>query len=468
MRRNRKWGILVGVLLVAFIGLGWFIVSLTGEHPDYVRAAKELPTAKARAEANFGPLTWEEYRKAHGITTKSDLAEWRRIESTIPTIVDDYFDVLNAPTPTEVEVLTHERAWFLSLDDEIEGLGFQHEMFPGGDDWNVEAYGRLKALTKACHVGLVGAADTGDAALVLEIGRAMNKVNAVVNQEPSILGLLVFRAQRAIAEAAIMRAACRNRDNDAVMDALRQIAREQPQVPTPREFIGGNVRQDAIYRKQMAACPLGELDALLDTWTFDFEPQDTGIVSWIRDKWSTVTGKEPKHLRRVGPNTKAALEARSFEVMTRFEGALSLALKGDFSAYRSLEKSLATVKTRREPSYEFALAMTSTLVTKSYLNGLFVERATLASIEMLRRFPELSSVPESLPSDLSFSDPFGGKPVLYMRTDQGFVLYPRGMDLDDDKFVPFSPDLLSREGRFVKGAEGHEWGFVVSYVPKPN
>jgi hypothetical protein len=53
-----------------------------------------------------------------------------------------------------------------------------------------------------------------------------------------------------------------------------------------------------------------------------------------------------------------------------------------------------------------------------------------------------------------------------MRTPSGFVLYPRGIDLDDDKFVPFSPELLAAEGKIVKGAEGHEWGFVVSYIPK--
>lgn len=72
MKRNRIRLYIGGVLVIGcFI---FIVLDLTGEHPDYKRAAKGLEEARSRAEKSIGPLSWSEHRKEAGTEHSSDLA----------------------------------------------------------------------------------------------------------------------------------------------------------------------------------------------------------------------------------------------------------------------------------------------------------------------------------------------------------------------------------------------------------
>jgi hypothetical protein len=106
-------------------------------------------------------------------------------------------------------------------------------------------------------------------------------------------------------------------------------------------------------------------------------------------------------------------------------------------------------------------------VIESYERSVFLERAVAASMSLVRKFPVQSALPETLPDDVAFVDPFGGGPARYRRTSVGFIIYTRAANGVDDGFELDSPEQAGMEGSFKKGKDGKDWGFIVSYVPDP-
>ena len=118
-----------------------------------------------------------------------------------------------------------------SLPSAIDGLTIQHEQRSDGSDWSFEHFAKIKQIAKACHIGLVGAADLGDYKAVLDIGRAMNSICAALIQEPDMLSTLVSHAIRAIANFAVLRAAVRNRTDTRVIGPLAHLPRRSSTSP---------------------------------------------------------------------------------------------------------------------------------------------------------------------------------------------------------------------------------------------
>ena len=223
---------------------GVFLAS--GEHPDYKRAAEGLPLAKSRAQEMFGTLSWEQYRRETGTVRNVDLSLWKKAADSVPQHIKDYLTSIS-PTETNLDVYSQDRDWFNEVDALTANLHFEYQLDDYGTDWDYGQFTHSRDLAKALAVGIIGAADEGDAEAVLMIGLAANTLNRALLEEPAAIPALVASAISSITNRAIVRAAVRKRKDKDVVQSLVAIAADIRSWPPIKEIMSAEIRNTQIY-----------------------------------------------------------------------------------------------------------------------------------------------------------------------------------------------------------------------------
>ncbi|MCH7905432.1 MAG: hypothetical protein IH944_12830 [Armatimonadetes bacterium] len=474
---KKKWRV-VAVIggVVALIAVG-AVFYANREHADYVRAAKLLPTARQEAEAMFGPLTWEEYRKEKGISGEADLEEWTTIAKSVPTTIsaqwslppEDSDQWKTSPySLTSRERFLAERVWFSQIGDRVDRLRFRHIMRDDGSDWDFRFIGRSTDIAKALRIGLIGAADDGNADAVLELGRAFNSVIAELAVEPSGLANLKADAFRTLLLLGVLRAAVRNRNDVAVMRSLMTVVLEYPPAPTVREAFAADARMVDVYLEQLRNLEPGEINSWFNDVVGDYEfleeMMDPSLMK-LYDLVEKFRGERPEYRRKTGRRTAAALEARHWQVLVEYTNLLEDIARNKPGARAAMIKLDDEILFGGDWSYELANSMHWSWFFELRIRNLFGERAARSAFELLSRFPDYPDLPDELPPDLVFADPFGGLPVLYRKTQTGFLIYTRYENLIDDGFPLDDPDQLREEVRLMFSSGTEDFGLTVSYDP---
>ena len=465
--KGRKWrqnAVVIGLACAAVAVIAYFA---TMEDPDYVRAAKEYDSALAAAKEAFGPLTWEEHRAQRGTDSGHDPRLWKDVADTVPSAVTRYLDAPLDPgrSPTNRALFVANRDWFLSCYDRVRNLTNRHLPEQDAVLATTTALSEIKSLVKALHIGFIGAADDGDSEGVRQTGRAMNHLIAVLNEEPDMLTALYSISMRSMAQSAWTRAYVRNRGNLAVLAAIDEVAAQYPDLPAPREIVAGQARSADEYIQLFRGRSPAEINRLLNEWTVWLNDDPNGGETWFEEKWNDVFHKDRNLNRRIGPNAARALETRYWQVMLEMDRAFERIEKG--GSVRDEIVRINELVGTRDLSYEYAAMSVVPEFIESYERSVFFERAVAASMSLVRKFPVQSALPETLPDDVAFVDPFGGGPARYRRTSVGFIIYTHSADGVDDGFELVSPEQAQLEGSFKRGKDGKDWGLIVSYVPDP-
>lgn len=457
-------------MLSVVVGLFFYLAAR--ENPDYVRAAKRLPEARMKAQSMFGPLTWDEYPAQEGIDPEADLALWQKVVDSIPVAVTSYVQDPGGSGTTRQNLFQQEQRWFENADTLIADLRWWHGMNTEHPGFGSEDLLLSKSIVQALSVGIVGAAERGDAEAVLKLGRSVNRVVEEILVEPVAWPVLVARANRSILCQALIRAAVRNRDDQAVQDSVRQILEELPVMPTVREHMGGELRSIKTFIEFLRPLSPGQVDEQLnERWGLKEEDLRSSFLDRATKFWGRITGEEdtgaePWMNRRTGSSTVDALDARVLEVLVRTTELMEAVEHNDTSARALLERPDWLLNESIDRSYELVWsAPTGTTSIDAHLRAEFHDRAALAAFGLIDRFPRQDDLPDELPADLQFPDPFGGEPAHYVKTATGFLIFTVGSDYNDAGYKPSHPDILGSEVRFTTGLIDGQWAYIISYDP---
>ncbi|MCH7905430.1 MAG: hypothetical protein IH944_12820 [Armatimonadetes bacterium] len=462
---KKKWRVLAiigGAVALVVVGAVFYA---NREHPDYVRAAKLLPAARLEAEAMFGPLTWEEYRAENGISGEVDLAKWEEVAASIPTRVKAQIDS-RSTRRTDKAVFREEREWFDRFANEVGELRFRHILMEGGEEWELP-FTQYSTIVRALTIGIVGAADEGDADAVLVIGRASNNFIAALNEEPALISEMLNYAFVAILNQGILQSAVRNRDNPAVLQSIRTVLKERMHVPTIREVMSAQARSMSLELNRFRTMsPRAINDTLNEYEEFSFAAKpEPRLQKIVYDAWERITGERPTRKRKTGRRTAAALEARYWEVLVKYTVLFEQLTANEPGTRKEIVALADFLENTRDRSYEIAPFPMFSVIIDSHIEWEFDHNVLRTAVALIERYPDHADVPEALPADLSFADPFGGDPVIFRKTPRGFLIYSRYVNESDDGFPPEQPDQLGTEASIWYSLDRQEYGLIVSYDP---
>ncbi|MCH8978345.1 MAG: hypothetical protein IH945_03775 [Armatimonadetes bacterium] len=465
--KRRKW--LWATLALVAVSFLFGAYLTTGEHPDYKRAAKGLPLAKSRAEKTFGTLTWEEYRKETGTVRNVDLSLWKKAADSVPQHIKDFWNDPYGSSLTYHDLYSQDREWFETVDALIADLHFEHQPAEDRIGWNDDCFSLSGQLGKALMVGLVGAADDGDAEAVLRIGAAMNALSWALLEEPSIMPALRQSAVASRTNHALVRAAVRNRKEKDIIRSLVAIAGDIPSWPPIKQIMSAEARGTQIYFQLFRSAKPNEIDDLLDEKVTgpDFPGASfSPLVEKGIKVWEERTDKQFDRHRRTGPHTAAALEARYWEMIVDVLPLMEGVVRNEPGSWSKLQRFPDELDDQDDRSYEMADAVVSRkLFAQVYQSIQFRYQATKVAVNLISRFPSHGDVPTTLPADLVFADPFGGDPILFKKTKRGFLIYTRYFNYKDDGFPWEYPEQEGREVSYWMSRDRKDYGLIVSYDP---
>lgn len=446
-------------LVVAGVGFSVFLQSKedqgSAENPDYVRAAKLLPEARREAEAMFGSLTWEEYRTEKGIAFQDDTAAWAEVVSNMPAIVEDQYESTPPYPRAHGEIFVAEREWFSKVRGQVEGLRIMHVLAEDGEYWAHLIFRSCGDIFKALFVGIQGAAEEGDAEAVLEIGRASNAIIAALDAEPSTTHRLYTMALQTITDHAILRSAVRSRSDAAVLRSLQTVLDERSPTPTIREVMNAEARSQSLEFQRVGRLSPYEIDEMLNA---------VNVYDSVFGEW----GPEPKG--STGMRTADALETRYWESAVHYTRLFEDLVAQKPGARQEINSLDDTLKRTNDVSYWLAASPTFSWTVDIHLRYVFDDLAVPAAIALIERYPVHADLPEALPADLSFPDPFGGGPVIYHKTPHGFAIDSRHSNPLSNRFpintFPLHEPVRRESEVAISYFEGGTvWGLRVSYDP---
>ena len=468
MKRKRKWWfIAVFVALVA----GTFLVFLAlGEHPDYRRAAKGLDEARSRAQELIGPMSWAEYRAERGVGPSDDLEDWEELEDSIPQAYHDHSHSL--ATRTNVRpisaVYQDSRAWLFSLAGKIEGLRLTHLEGLDEDHRFSSALQASGGIATAVWALFLGAADAGDVDGMLEATKVGTAIFEKQAEEYDMTSAVFYRSGQHMMGESIVHAAVRNRHDTEVMTALREALGARLERP-PNSARGiGEARTLFPLIDQLKSLRPEEIEEWLDANAWSSPVYYYGKeMEFLRGLFAKFGGEERRPKRGVGASTAAALEARFWEALIESVRLADQLEYGDSSVLAKAVELEARIDSPEDRSYELAshTVPIGDALDNSFNSELTMRKASKIALELISRYPDLDHLPSALPEGLAESDPFGGEPLIYRRTQRGFLIYSRGGNRVDDGFVPYFPGQMGSEVLFTGSEDGEDRGLIVSYDP---
>jgi hypothetical protein len=459
MTKGKKRLVIAGSAgLAVAIAFAWLTIVLTSEHPDYVEAAKGLENARSAARLRYGPLTWDEQRKAEGRVFRDDSNKWQQLSRSIPSSISARWQI-GVTNIDYKKTFEQERAWFESIPSQVEPLSVSYDT--AGTTLYFESFTKVKELTKACYMGLIGSADTGDAESTQLLGDTCRTLMAKVVEEPSVLAYMVAHSLQNMVLSGIVNGAVRNRTRPEILEVLSQQVNKASEYPPLPVLFGGEARGQSDYFDMLRALPPGELDAFLDIGDAGIVPPPRGLDELVLRARKLLTGKELATSRRTGPNTVDALEARELEYLIAFEEIAdsTMSFKDKQTALRVINAQILKQKDRSYEASMFAIA-------EDFLNLLhlveFQQLAAKASIDILRAFPDIRDLPKTLDVHFLVTDPYTGKVAKYERLSTGFVLYCFGPNGRDEGIaVTARPEPWG--GFYMSTGSGDDWGYYIQY-----
>lgn len=459
-KKWRFWAILVVVPVAAIAA---FFYYQSKEDPDYIRAAKRLPDAKARALEMFAPMTWDEYRRENGIVYRDDSRAWTQLSDSIPNSLGDFRN-LNPPQPDRFGALfTTNRVWLLGLPKQIEPLSI-HQMSEstmiGGNTM------APRSLVIYLAIGLVGAADVGDVAAVEAMATAAWSIIEKFAEEPDLMSALMIRSEGVTILGALLSAVIRNPSDSALATAVERLLGMAPALPDFRGVRAGEARSNHLIfeeLQQFDQSKLNEaLDSLLDS-DFDDDYSDPSVGDKINDFLAGLGG-ESRRSRRLGEHVIDALEARFWEVQVDILELGEEALRNRPFRSTKLEQFEEYLARRRDDSYEIAAQFSLTVGTRIWVTHPLSHDLAVMAFDLITEYPSFESLPDAINADRLIPDPFSTGPILYKKTATGFILYSVYLDGVDGGFVPNSILWNQLENVRISGSEEkRDYGIVVNY-----
>ncbi|MCH8978348.1 MAG: hypothetical protein IH945_03790 [Armatimonadetes bacterium] len=461
-KKRRRWVLFAVALFSAVVGLLAYLA--LRENPDYVRAAKGVRQARIRAEEAFGPLTWEEYRKVHGIVYSDDRDAWQEIAQSIPRDVALLAHAAAPPETRFAEVYSANKAWFLGLRVQLDPLTLHQP--------DLQNYHRLplieaKNLINALGVGIEGAADSDDSVAMTDLTMAAWGILDKYTAEPDYTGPSMILSGKIVISEALLCSAVRHRDDSAHLELIRTLLDSAPALPSIVEAAAGNVRSYFEFFTAMRQVGFGEINSWLDTASTDWGAalvSPSPLEEKIDELLSRLRGDKEPNTRRAGENTVDALEARMWESLLEQSAAEVEALEHEPGSDRRLLQFAERIEGEQDLSYELVKSYLNTDFAYRWKHNEFLADAVRVAIALISRYPDHRALSDSLPPALVFDDPFGGEPVLYKRTENGFVIYSRSEDLIDGGYLPKND--VRQIGVTIGRSQGDaDFGIVVRYAP---
>ena len=163
-----------------------------------------------------------------------------------------------------------------------------------------------------------------------------------------------------------------------------------------------------------------------------------------------------------------AFEARLLETMVQAWRIARTISTVDGSGAEDFRQYLLQVGESDDPTFELAGNLVNFLATiaHSVIDRSFDRHAVEVAIEMAGRYPEYADLPDELPQDLIFTDPYAkGAETLYRKTATGFIIYSRWKNGIDDGFD--NPDYPREQylHSWPSSTDRADRETVVNYLP---
>jgi hypothetical protein len=465
-KKGKKWLVwTLAVLAFVVAGTAWFAYLLTSEHPDYVRAAAELPDARKRAAARFGPLDWANYRKEKGIQEQDDREAWRSLKNSIPKeLIDWQMSSTNDQTDYAALFRTN-RQWFLSLEEAIRPLALQH-LYKAEFNWaDYEPYSNAKSIEYVCYAGIVGAALEGEVESFTSIVRAVLQVIIKVQSEVDVWTVLLTRAACTRLSDALVTASVLSYDERIRAAALE--LHPNPYVPSSAtEIYAGETRTyrmnlEVLREMTSRKAPDSEIEGLMDSGGYQFYVKEpSSIERLIYNVLNGFNDEEPRKSRRVGPHTPDALEARLLQVLCEMDDMQRKYANKPVTFASKATLLGDTIEKSRDRSYEFAIGYANELFAQGATKDEFRHNAALACLRTLARYPRLSDIPAVIDETIRPVDPFTGNPAVFKKMPKGFFFSTVGFDKVDESALITPNDV---PGATFRRFGTDDWAYVVTF-----
>lgn len=462
-KKRRTWLIVVASCAALVAALFYLAVR---EDPQYVAASLLLEENRARAEERFAPLTWEEYREQNGTVLSDDRDEWDELFRSFPIDVGRFAGQNSPKYSTSEETFLAYEQFFDVLPAEVARLKVHH-VADNGVIWAGSPSSTM-GLAKYIGIAIEATAGLGRVEDLRRYVRAGFQIAERYMDEPSESSVLTGNSIQILVTNAVLRAAVKNRHSPEVVAALEELLREAPALPDPHDISAGEVRAWKDALAQLRKLKSYDVGPWLENYPINgtqWDIDETSPLDRIKERWEEFTSGEEAQVRRTGARTTAALEARLWEVLlARADALRSVSFETGEGTAKAKELDDA-LQDRSDPSYELADELFPIYwIIETLMRRSFYEQGAVFVVELVKRFPDYEDLPESLPQDVSFVDPFGnGSPVLYKKTPTGFVVYTRSRDGLDDGFVFDDPAKLGRQYFHGWSSDRKDYGLVVSY-----
>jgi hypothetical protein len=296
-------------------------------------------------------------------------------------------------------------------------------------------YARMKELAKALCLDAELAARDQDTDRMMKRLREARQIGLHCYQEPTLIGLLVGIACESIADARAMNLAYQYREDASVVSRIREFFQEEVPMPDMRTAMKGESFLMAGMSNELARSPT---DLFGGGGGDDYSGvPDRAVMNLLKIGWvrNTITARVIANERRAylelphdSKNWKQVEPA-----MSRLDQAQS-----DNSPMGQLASMLTPVFSQAGQSIG--------KVDVRRRHGVVVTRI-MDIVRTTGSFPGM--LPDMGPVGI---DPYSGKPFIYRKTADGFVLYSVGPDGKDDggtfptssgkgANTPLSPDI---------------------------
>jgi hypothetical protein len=462
-KRRWKWIVLGTLALCLANAMFW----LTGEDKHYIEAAKGLEAARLEAGSVFGTLSFEEYREEQGYKLGDDRAQWDALARSIPEDIDylgsDGWDSPQADFSARVQ---EHRDWFLGAAEQATPLKFYFREFDDQIEGQLMPYQCTVDLIRALRIGINGAAYTGDKELIRTCAETGYLIAAKISMEVDLLSPIHQAQRQEQIERALLTAALQNRSDDELLNLVIELCETGASFASPIEVFEGYVRGQHSKIEQLRSLP----HSAVPSWMFEHRQYRPEPENRIEESARRIVGRlnPTRDLRyfRKGKRYPAALEARYWETMVQVRKLLDVYSGETESGIQQLEDLVIAISSHDDPSYELAAEMFQHTTPFTLMSGdLLSKKASLAAAKLIQRFPNHENLPDELPADLIFLDPFGkGENVLFRKTETGFIIYGLYTNGIDDGFEVRSGAENQYIGRFPTSEDALDYGLVVNYV----
>jgi hypothetical protein len=335
-------------------------------------------------------------------------------------------------------------------------------------------------LAKQLQIAIVASADRGDISSVVRYSDSLVSISQELLKEPDVVRLIQAVSVRKLIMQSLGESVLQNPDNRALLNAAAQIIQEMPALPNYREVAAGQFRTDRgwlfdyldiepkliqRFLLEFARVPndLAWVEAANRGDEVDPRSRDVlmGVLDAYRDYVTSFGQREIYHsMRRTGPSTAKAYEARTLQYYTWLIQRLNRIESVDSQVFEEIEDASQSLW-RKDPSYELMLIGTILAEFVEYcLRDAFGREATLQAFAIIGK-----GTSEADLAGVGPGDPYKSElPGVLTATATGFKIYSIGEDKLDGGFPP-RPGFASSYFTISRGDGVDDYGVSVNFAP---